>query len=115
MCIRDRTKVCRVLEYILGHGELAQSAIFNVGSGESQSVFAMAQLIQQRCIAVLGFKPLLLRVEGGPDEIHPMLNYRAVNLASLGMKDNSNDYTAEIDNLLHFCQTSFSYSQSSKA
>ena len=109
------TQVCRIVEYLtVVHGELSQSAIFNVGSGESQSVFEMAQIIQQRCVEVLGFEPFLQRGEGGSDEIHPMLRYCAVNLALLGMKLNNTDNTAEIDNLLLYCERAFTKTQSPK-
>ncbi len=112
----ELTKVCRVVEYFSeGHCELPQSAIFNVGSGESQSVFAMAQIIQQRCIDVLGFEPFLQCIEGGSDEIHTMLRYCADYLASLGLKLNNIDYTAEIDNLLLYCQRAFTQTQSPNA
>lgn len=102
------TEVCRVAEYLaVGHGASAQPCIFNVGAGVSQSVFAMAQLIQQQCAQVLGFKPALQRVQGGVDERHPALNYRADNLAALGINSNGLDSSAEINSLLRFCQSTF--------
>jgi len=112
----ELTKVCRVVEYFAeGHGELAKSAIFNVGSGESQSVFAMAQIIQQRCVVVLGFEPFLYRVEGGLNEIHPVLDYRSANLALLGIQLTNSYHTVEIDKLLCFCKTAFTPTPSSNA
>ena len=104
----DLTEVCRVVAYLaVRHCTLVQPAIFNVGTGDSQSVLAMAQLIQQRCKEVLGFEPLLQCVEGGSDKSYPMLSYCAVNLGSLGIKVNQNNHTVEIDKLLRFCQAAF--------
>lgn len=110
------TAVCRVVEYLaVGHGASMQPGIFNVGAGVSQSVLEMAQLIQQRCVQVLGFEPVLQCVQGGGDEQHPMLTYRTDNLAALGINPNALDSSAEIDNLLRFCQSTFTPTQSSSA
>lgn len=108
--------VCRVAEYIaVGHGASMQPGVFNVGVGVSQSVFAMAQLIQQRCMQVLGFEPTLQRVQGEVDEQHPVLTYRADNLAALGINFNSLDNSVEIDSLLRFCQSTFTQAQGHSA
>ena len=103
------TEVCRVTKYLaVDHSSVSmQHGIFNVGSSVSQSVLAMAELIQQRCAQVLGFKPVLQRAQGGVDEQHPMLTYRADNLAALGINSNGLDNSAEIDSLLRFCQSTF--------
>lgn len=109
----DLTEVCRVVAYLaMGHGTLVQPAIFNVGSGVSESVLAMAQIIQQRCVRVLGFEPVLQRLEGWSDNSYPMLIYRADNLALLGMKVTNNNRMDEIDKLLSFCQIAFTQTQS---
>lgn len=108
------SEVCRVAEYLaVGHGASMQPGIFNVGAGVSQSVFAMAQLVQQRCAQVLGFEPALQRAQGGVDEPHPTLTYRADNLAALGINSNGLDNWAEIDSLLRFCQSTFTQTQGS--
>lgn len=110
------TEVCRVAEHLaVGHGASMQPGIFNVGAGVSQSVLAMAQLIQQRCAQVLGFDPALQRVQGRVDEQHPMLTYRADNLAALGINSNGLENPAEIDSLLRFCQSAFTQTQSPSA
>ena len=106
------TEVCRVTEHLaVGHGESMQTGIFNVGAGVSQSVLAMAQLIQQRCKQVLGFEPILQCVQGPEDEQHPMLPYRTENLAALGINSNGQENTAEIDSLLRFCHSTFTQTQ----
>ena len=105
--------VCRVVERLAdAHGESMRCSIFNVGAGVSHSVLAMAQLIQQRCLSVLGFEPELRRAQGRDDQ-HPLkLTYRADNLAALGINFDSSDNVAEIDSLLRYCQSTFSRIQS---
>jgi UDP-glucose 4-epimerase len=110
------TEVCRVAEHLaVGNGSSIQSSIFNVGSGVSQSIFTMMQLIQQRCKQVLGFEPILELEQGGVDEQQPMLIFRAHNLAAHGIKTNALANTVEIDSLLRFCQSTFTQAQSLSA
>ena len=100
--------VCHVTEYLtVGNIETIQTGIVNVGAGSSQSVFAMTKLIQQRCVKVLGFEPVLQRVQSGADERHSTLTYRTNNLTALGINFNGLDNSAEIDTLLRFCQSPF--------
>jgi UDP-glucose 4-epimerase len=102
------TEVCRVVEHLaFGHGEAKQTGVFNVGAGVSKSVFIMAQLIQKRCLQVLGNKPVLQRVQSGIDEPPSTLTFQVDKLAVLGINLNSLDNTAEIDSLLRFCNSTF--------
>jgi UDP-glucose 4-epimerase len=102
------TEVCGVVESLVnGDGESTKLSIFNVGAGKSQSVLEMANLIQQRCIQVLGFEPELNRKQGGLDEKHRTLTYRTDSLNSLGISYKSLDNIAEIDRLLQFCRLVF--------
>jgi UDP-glucose 4-epimerase len=102
------TEVCRVVEhFVVNFGESKQTSIFNVGAGMSQSVLAMAQLILQRCVQVLGFEPVLQTMQRGVDEQHPTLTYLANNLATLCINSNGLGNTVEIDSLLRFCQSTF--------
>jgi UDP-glucose 4-epimerase len=106
------TEVCRAAELLaVGSGSYKQLGIFNVGSGVSQSVFAMAQSIQQRCEQVLGFEPVLERVQGEADDLHPTLFYRIDKLAALGIKSDFLENLVEIDSLLSFCQQTFCEAQ----
>jgi UDP-glucose 4-epimerase len=107
------TEVSRVAEHFaVGNGASTQRGIFNVGAGMSQSVLSMAQLIQQRCVQVLGFEPVLQYEQGGVDESHPKLTYRADNLVTIGIKTNDSDNVAEIDSLLRFCRSTFTETRS---
>ncbi len=102
------TEVCRVAEHFsVGHSESKPTGVFNVGAGMSQSVIEMAQLIQKRCVQVLGFEPELHQVQSGIDEPLKKLTYRVDKLSVLGINFNSLDNSAEIDSLLRFCQTAF--------
>lgn len=102
------TEVCRVAEHFsVGHSESKPTGVFNVGAGMSQSVLEMAQLIQQRCLRVFGFEPLLQRVQEEVNEQHPKLTYQADKLAALGINFNGLDNKKEIDSLLHFCNSAF--------
>lgn len=104
------SKVCRVTERLLDDPRAStQVGIFNVGAGVSQSVLAMAQLIQQRCTQVLGFEPLIKRVEDGVEVQQPMLIYMLDSLAALGINSKHLDNTVEIDKLLRFCQSTFTH------
>jgi UDP-glucose 4-epimerase len=106
------TEVCQVAERLaVGDGLSKQLCIFNLGSGVSQSVLAMAQSIQQRCAPVLGFEPVLERVQVEADEPPRMLSYRIDNLAALGSKSEFLENSAEIDSLLRFCQSTFTKTQ----
>jgi UDP-glucose 4-epimerase len=80
--------------------------IFNVGSGVSQSVLELAQIVQQRCKLVLGFEPELQRLATGADERHEKLEYRTDKLNKIGLTVSIN-HSDEIDSLLAFCSVSF--------
>lgn len=101
------TEVCYVTEKLVDSQRLEQVSVFNVGSGVSQSVLAMAKLIQYRCTEVLGVTPELQRKQGGVDDQLCTLTFRTDNLRSLGIICKSQTNTVEIDKLLQFCQASF--------
>ena len=90
------TEVCRVVEKLLDSDQLKQSNLFNVGTGVSQSVLGMAQLIQQRCTEVLGFTPVLQHKKSVVDEQSLTLTYRTNNLNALGIYCKSPDNIGRI-------------------
>jgi UDP-glucose 4-epimerase len=102
------TEVCRVTEHFsVGHSESEPAGVFNVGAGMSQSVLEMAQLIQKRCVQVLGFEPILQCVQEGVNEQHSLLTFQSDNLAAFDLNSNGLENTTEIDSLLRFCQIAF--------
>ena len=103
-------EICHVIEYFISDNHaVTHSIIFNVGSGLSQSVLAMAQTIQQRCVELLSFRPELKSgLKRGVGEELSLLNYKTNNLDVLGVKLNGSDNALEVDKLLLFCQSVFS-------
>jgi len=84
--------------------------VYNVGSGESQSVFKVAQLVQQRCKVILGFEPKIQRPEIIGDHKNESLEYRSDRLGKIGLKIEF-DSSSEIDSLLEFCRVMSNYDQ----
>lgn len=98
------TVVCRVVEQLSFRDLKALPFnVFNVGSGESQSVLEMAKLVQYRCRSVLGFEPELQRPEPNADEGHELLLFRSGRLNAIGVNVGF-DNAVEIDDLLKYCQ-----------
>lgn len=105
-------EVCRVVEQLSCRDFSAERyGVFNVGSGVSQSVLELAQLVQQRCKLNLGFEPEIQRPETGVGEKHEVLVYRPDRLAKTGINVCS-DNNIEIDSLLAFCQASYKLNRS---
>jgi UDP-glucose 4-epimerase len=106
----ELSAVCRYVENLAieDHND-ALTDVVNIGSGVSQTVLGMAQLIQQRCEMILGFRPALHREKSGAvEQGHKQkLTFQVEKLIELGIKHNNLDHYLEIDNLLHFCKTSF--------
>ena len=101
------TSVCRVIEHLsFSDIDALLPGVFNVGSGVSQSVLELAQLVQRRCKLVLGFEPDLLRPETGAGERIERLVYLPDRLAKIGISSDF-DNNMEIDDLLIFCHASF--------
>jgi UDP-glucose 4-epimerase len=106
------TEVCKTIEYFVNNYIGSnQAEIFNLGSGMSQSVISMAQLIQQQCYKVLGFKPELNCKENKIDQQQPHLIYVSNKLKELGFIYQKKDETEEIDSLLKFCEIAFAGKQ----
>ena len=101
------TLVCNVIERLSSRDiDALLLGVFNVGSGVSQSVLELAQLVQRRCKLVLGFEPDLLRPETGAGERIEQLVYLPDRLAKMGVSLDL-DNNKEIDGLLVFCNASF--------
>lgn len=101
------SQVCRAIDHLSScEADALPPGIFNVGSGVSQSVLELAQLIQRRCKLVLGFKPDLLRPETGAGERIERLVFRSDRLVKMGVNLDF-DNNMELDGLLVFCHASF--------
>ncbi len=88
----------------LDHAALGDG-LFNVGSGQSLPVRAVAELIIERCEALLGFRPPIVR----PDSTAPApaaLEYRIDKLRATGFAPACN-MLGEIDATLALCRDAF--------
>jgi UDP-glucose 4-epimerase len=75
---------------------------FNVGSGRSIAVLAMAQRIANRCEAVLNHRPALEVGVDAPAPPEDTLDYRVDRMLALGWTPKEG-VDAEIDRTLRFC------------
>lgn len=80
--------------------------LFNVGGESSYSVYSMAKLVASRCHTVLGFTPLIERVEPNAQDDEQILSYSIAKLQSTGfvVQDGIEN---EIDATLLFCSRFF--------
>jgi UDP-glucose 4-epimerase len=106
------TEVCSALSVLARYpDEQINAQVFNVGSGKTKSIMAMARLIQSRCQVILGFHPEL----EFPDEVQsndaaPIdFELQTAKLSALGVSIEA-DCIPEIDSLLIFCKKYFSKS-----
>jgi UDP-glucose 4-epimerase len=79
--------------------------LFNVGSGHSMQVRAVVDLIAQRCDAMLGFRPEIVR-PAPHVAAPPPLDYRIDKLRASGFAPTA-DMRSEIDATLQLCRDAF--------
>jgi UDP-glucose 4-epimerase len=101
------SEVCRAVRYLvdqpLGDGA---HGLLNVGCEWAPTVWEMTSLIQDRCEAVLGYRPEASRVQPAPDEPTGELTYRLDALRRTGFSVGESR-VSEIDHLLGFSRVSF--------
>lgn len=107
------SKVCELISYaclVKSIEELKvrpkDPPVFNVGSGFSMSVREMAELIQERCQAVLGYRVELKSPETCPNECVTSLRFLSETLR-VPLRIELTDFISEVDELLIFCRASF--------
>lgn len=83
-----------------------EQPLFNLGCTTSMSILAMAVKIQERCNVVLGFRPILKRLQDSGREKIQQLVFNVDRLAAIGCSFPGN-YDNEIDELLLFCAAHF--------
>jgi UDP-glucose 4-epimerase len=99
--------VCRAIDHLLGlPRQDLDRGLFNVGGKSASTVWDVACLIRERCDAVLGFLPQLIRIEPQVGETAAELDYRLDALARTGFQPSA-DRVEEIDRLVEFCRKSF--------
>ena len=84
------------------------NGVLNIGSGVSDTVLSMANLIQRRCLYVLGYEPELHLERDEEQRVLQALEYKSSRLASLGISTRSSNAIHEIDKLLLFSRATFS-------
>jgi len=76
--------------------------IFNVGGDQAISIIGLAELIRNRCTALFGVTPSIVRPEPLPSERAVPLTYSVEKLRSTGFSL-SGSLEQEIDETLRFC------------
>lgn len=103
--------VGRVVSHMLNLPDaMIGNGIFNVGGGKSMQVIDMAEMIQSRCSALLGFTPEIIRPLPGPNESNPDLQYKIDKLRASGFTLNGS-FQVEIDGILMMCNATWGKSQ----
>ncbi|TGM56514.1 NAD-dependent epimerase/dehydratase family protein [Leptospira adleri] len=99
--------------FLIDNSSPDSNKIFNVGGDWAITVWEMAQTIQSRCEALLGFRPVLERIEAevAGNKIE-YLRFNIDRLKKLGFQSTANKLE-EIDNLLRFCKAHFSFEKKS--
>jgi UDP-glucose 4-epimerase len=99
--------VSRVVIHMIGLPKSKISGgIFNVGSGKSTQIIAMAKLIQIRCTELLGYTP---KIHHPPPDIDDKIfnfDYKIDKLIETGFYLTGNQ-ELEIDNILQMCNDFF--------
>jgi len=99
--------VGRAMCHFLKDGSDWGDGLFNLGGENPLRIIDVAELIQARCQAVLGFTPDIQRPEPQPNEQSVSLNYRVDKLKATGFVF-QNNVEKEIDETLKLCQSAFS-------
>ena len=84
----------------------SRDGIFNLGGEATYRIIELAELIAERCEAVLGYRPEIERPGSVPGESYPELNYKIDKLKETGFSLNGN-IKNEIDATLGFCNKKF--------
>lgn len=97
------TDVARAVRHLLDLNQRdSGDGLFNLGGGNSLSVWDMVQKISQRCGLTLGYLPSIERPEPEPGEQVDSLNYHSDKLQNTGFMLQGN-FDEEIDRTLLIC------------
>lgn len=97
----------RVLSHVIDlTKEQVGDGVFNIGGAWTPRIIEMVELIQARCLSVLGFTPDIIRPELVDREVTLDLDFRIDRLLSSGFELSGNA-EAEIDATLLFCREAF--------
>ncbi|CBW25291.1 putative epimerase/dehydratase [Halobacteriovorax marinus SJ] len=101
------TDVSRAVEHFVNLDiDKIENGLFNLGGENSMRVIDMTTFIQERCEAVLGFKPEIITPSLNSDEASEELNISIEKLKKTGFRL-ENNIKEEIDRMLLFCKDNF--------
>jgi len=83
------------------------NGLFNVGGEWSPTIWEIACFIQHRCKIILGFEPKITRTPPQAENRDSELDYRIDAMRKMGYQPSMSP-ASEIDQLLNFCQVSYS-------
>lgn len=95
--------VCHILSL---PAELCSDGLFNLGGNRSMTVWAMVQLIVNRCNAIFGFMPSIHRPEPLQGDLSHDLHFSIAKLFNSGFHLEG-DVDKEIDDTLNLCYQTF--------
>lgn len=99
--------VARVVDHMIDlPTHKVSDGLFNVGAGQSLRVIDMVELIQKRCISVMGYAPEIIRPEPIKGEQSFNFDYRINKLLKTSF-NLSGKVEAEIDDTLAMCSQYF--------
>ena len=99
---------CRAISHVLQlPTERLPGGPLNLGGGRSWRVIDIAELVADRCAALLAFRPVIDRPAPSPGESAPELDYRIDRLLATGFELRG-DLTEEIDATVQLCVDAFS-------
>ena len=80
--------------------------IYNLGGGTSLSMFELAELVADRCVAILGYRPAIERPAPQPADTAAALDFCIDKIRAAGFAP-SNDFASAIDATLRYCRERF--------
>ena len=96
--------VCRAIEFLSCAERDETAQIFNIGSGATQSVLAMAELVRNRVQLLSGLDIPIRRPAALPSDIRITHDFQIDRLRARGFEPQL-DLDGEVDELLRFCQS----------
>ena len=84
--------------------------LFNVGGDNPMLIIDVANLVAERCLVVLGFRPDIRKAQAVQGESPYELQYRISKLCATGFHLRG-DAISEIDDTLRLCRTAFEVEQ----
>ena len=98
------TDVCRIVRYFSNEMPDNDYPLYNVGSGKSQKLFDVANIVVKRCEALFGFSPKLIYSK---NQSAHTLQYQISKISNEMDFNPCVDISSDIDEVLSFCYSNF--------